>query len=77
MLQDFLLRNNKNMFKNLINKATGGLEGIIDELLKTAHDKIKEKVKESFSIHKLKELKKIYLELEKLKPYLIRIQSFH
>lgn len=58
------------MFKNLINKATGGLEGIIDELLKTAHDKIKEKVKESFSIHKLKELKKNISRVGKVKTIL-------
>jgi hypothetical protein len=31
----------RNMFEDLINKVTGGLDGIVHELLKVAQDKIK------------------------------------
>lgn len=45
------------MFNEIIKKATGGIDGLIDDLIKAASDKLKEKVSEAFSIHKLEKLK--------------------
>lgn len=45
------------MIQSLVNKATGGIEGLVDDLVKAATDKIKDKVSEAFSIHKLESLK--------------------
>ncbi|TDR12440.1 NACHT domain-containing protein [Marinomonas communis] len=41
------------MIEDIIKKATGGLDGIVDELVKAAKGKIKEKVSEAFAIQKL------------------------
>jgi hypothetical protein len=45
------------MIVDIVKKATGGIDGLVDDLVKTASDKIKQKVSEAFSIHKLKSLK--------------------
>jgi len=45
------------MIEGILKKATGGLDGLVDELIKAASDKIKEKISEAFSIRKLESLK--------------------
>lgn len=41
------------MIEKILKKATGGLDGVVDELLKSATGKIKEKISEAFAINKL------------------------
>ena len=41
------------MIEDIVKKATGGLDGIVDDLIKSAKGKIQEKVSEAFAIHKL------------------------
>nr|WP_197411216.1 NACHT domain-containing protein [Colwellia sp. TT2012] len=45
------------MIEDIIKKATGGLDGIVDDLLKSAKGKIQEKISEAFAIGKLKAFK--------------------
>ena len=45
------------MIEDIIKKATGGLDGIVDELLKSAKGKVKEKISEAFAIGKLASFK--------------------
>ncbi|WP_415896261.1 NACHT domain-containing protein [Neptuniibacter sp. QD57_21] len=45
------------MLEEMIKKATGGIDGLVDDLVKSASDKVKEKINEAFSIHKLTALK--------------------
>ncbi|MFB2774471.1 NACHT domain-containing protein [Shewanella xiamenensis] len=45
------------MIEAIIKKATGGLEGIVDELLKSAKGKVQEKISEVFAIGKLESFK--------------------
>ena len=45
------------MIEDIIKKATGGLDSIIDELLKSAKGKVQEKISEAFAIGKLKSFK--------------------
>lgn len=45
------------MIDELVKKATGGLDGLVNELVRAATDKIKSKVTEAFAIHKLESLK--------------------
>jgi predicted NACHT family NTPase len=45
------------MLEKIIKKATGGIDGLVDDLVKSASDKVKEKINEAFSIHKLTALK--------------------
>jgi hypothetical protein len=58
------------MFEDLIKKATGGLDGVANELLNAAQDKIKEKVAEAFLIHKLEKLKANIARVGKVKTIL-------
>ncbi len=44
-------------FDEIIKKTTGGLDGLVNELVKAATGKIKSKVAEAFAIHKLESLK--------------------
>ncbi len=41
------------MIEDLIKKATGGLDGVVNELIKSAKGKVKEKISEAFAINKL------------------------
>jgi hypothetical protein len=41
------------MIEGIIKKATGGLDGIVDDLLKSAKGKVQEKISEVFAIGKL------------------------
>jgi hypothetical protein len=45
------------MIDELVKKATGGLDGLVNELLRAATDKIKSKFTEAFAIHKIESLK--------------------
>jgi len=45
------------MIEDLIKKATGGLDGIVDDLLKSAKGKVQEKISEAFAAGKLKSFK--------------------
>jgi hypothetical protein len=45
------------MIEDIIKKATGGLDGIVDDLLKSAKGKVQEKISETFAIGKLKVFK--------------------
>lgn len=45
------------MLKEAIKKATGGIDGLVDDLVKSATDKIKKKLSEAFSLRKLESLK--------------------
>lgn len=45
------------MIEDMIKKATGGLDGIVDDLLKSAKGKVQEKISEAFAIGKLKSFK--------------------
>lgn len=45
------------MLEEMIKKATGGIDGLVDDLVRSASDKVKEKINEAFSIHKLTALK--------------------
>jgi len=45
------------MIEEIIKKATGGLNGIVDELIESAKGKIKEKISEAFAISKLEDFK--------------------
>ncbi|GGP60253.1 NACHT domain-containing protein [Shewanella saliphila] len=45
------------MIDDIIKKATGGLDGIVDDLLKSAKGKVQEKISEAFAIGKLKSFK--------------------
>lgn len=45
------------MIEDIIKKATGGLDGIVNELLKSAKGKVQEKISEAFSIGKLESFK--------------------
>lgn len=41
------------MINDIVNKVTGGLDGLVDDLVKSATGKIKEKISEAFAINKL------------------------
>lgn len=41
------------MIDGIIKKATGGLDGLVDDLIKSATGKVKEKISEAFAINKL------------------------
>lgn len=58
------------MFEDLIKKATGGLDGIVDDLSKAAQEKIKEKISEIFSVHKLENLRANIARVGKVKTIL-------
>jgi predicted NACHT family NTPase len=58
------------MFERLIKNATGGLDNVVNELIIAAHDKVKEKIKEVFSIHKLEKLKTNIARVGKVKTIL-------
>lgn len=58
------------MIQDMVKKATGGIDGLVDDLVKAASDKIKEKVAEAFSIHKLESLKKNIDRVGKVKTIL-------
>ncbi len=45
------------MIEDIIKKATGGLDGIVDDLLKSAKGKVQEKISEAFAIGKLESFK--------------------
>lgn len=45
------------MIDDIIKTVTGGLDGVVDELLKSATGKVKEKISEAFAISKLKSFK--------------------
>lgn len=45
------------MIDDIIKKATGGLDGIVDELIKSAKGKVQEKISEVFAISKLEYFK--------------------
>ena len=45
------------MIDDIIKTVTGGLDGLVDELLKSATGKVKEKISEAFAISKLKSFK--------------------
>jgi len=45
------------MLDNMIKKATGGLDGLVDDLVKSATGKVKEKISEAFAINKLQSFK--------------------
>lgn len=45
------------MLDNVMKKATGGIDRLVDDLVKSASDKIKEKLSEAFSLRKLESLK--------------------
>jgi len=46
------------MIEGIIKKATGGLDGIVDDLLQSAKGKIQEKISEAFAIAKLESFKR-------------------
>ncbi|HHP5405807.1 TPA: NACHT domain-containing protein [Aeromonas veronii] len=46
------------MLDSIISKATGGLDGLVDELIKSVSGKLKEKISNAFSIEKLKFFKR-------------------
>ena len=45
------------MIEGIMKKATGGLDGIVDDLLKSAKGKVHEKISEAFAIGKLESFK--------------------
>jgi len=45
------------MIDNIIKKATGGLDGLVDDLVQSATGKVKERISEVFAIHKLQSFK--------------------
>ncbi len=45
------------MIEDIIKKAIGGLDGVVDDLLKSAKGKVQEKMSEAFAIGKLKSFK--------------------
>jgi hypothetical protein len=45
------------MIEDIIKKATGGLDGVVDDLIKSAKGKVKEKISEAFAISKLEYFK--------------------
>ncbi|MFT5299041.1 MAG: hypothetical protein ACI9YH_005093 [Colwellia sp.] len=45
------------MIEDIIKKATGGLDGIVDDLIKSAKGKVQEKISEAFAISKLEYFK--------------------
>jgi len=45
------------MIEGIIKKATGGLDGIVDDLIKSAKGKVQEKISEAFAISKLEYFK--------------------
>ncbi len=58
------------MLEQLIKKATGGLDNVINELINAAQDKLKEKIAEVFSINKLEKLKTNIARVGKVKTIL-------
>ncbi len=58
------------MFEEMIKKATRGIDGLVDDLVKAASDKVKEKVSEAFSIQKLETLKENIGRVGKVKTIL-------
>lgn len=58
------------MLDELIKKATGGLDGIVDDLIKAASNKLKEKVSQAFSIRRLAALKENIERIGKVKTIL-------
>ncbi len=45
------------MLKDMFKIATGGLDGVVDDLIMSAKGKVKEKISEAFAIDKLKDFK--------------------
>ncbi|CAD2225404.1 putative signal transduction protein with Nacht domain [Pseudoalteromonas sp. 3J6] len=45
------------MIEDIIKKATGGLDGVVDDLIKSAKGKVQEKISEAFAISKLEYFK--------------------
>ncbi len=58
------------MIEDFIKKATGGLDGIVDELIKSAKGKIKEKISEAFAINILQSFKSNIERIGKVKTIL-------
>lgn len=58
------------MLEEMIKKATGGIDGLVDDLVKAASEKVKGKVAETFSIHKLGTLKENIGRVGKVKTIL-------
>lgn len=58
------------MFQDLVKNVTGGIDGLVDGLVKAATDKVKKKLAETFSIHKLNSLKKNIDRVGKVKTIL-------
>ncbi|MBS4053129.1 MAG: NACHT domain-containing protein [Methylomonas sp.] len=58
------------MLEKMIKRASKGIDGIVDELVKTASEKLKEKISEAFSIHKLETLKENIGRVGKIKTIL-------
>ncbi|WP_020482018.1 NACHT domain-containing protein [Methylomonas sp. MK1] len=58
------------MLEKMIQRASKGIDGIVDELVKTATEKLKEKISEAFSIHKLETLKENIGRVGKIKTIL-------
>ncbi|MBA34464.1 MAG: histidine kinase [Oleispira sp.] len=58
------------MLDKVIKKATGGIDGLVDDLVKSASDKVKDKLSETFSLRKLSVLKKNIGRVGKVKTIL-------
>lgn len=58
------------MFEEMIRKAAGGIDGLVNDLVIAASSKLKEKVSEAFSIHKLETLKENIGRVGKVKTIL-------
>ncbi|AEG00932.1 NACHT domain-containing protein [Methylomonas methanica] len=58
------------MLEDLVKKATGGLDGVAKELVKTASAKIQHKLQETFALQKLEILKKNIDQIGKVKTFL-------
>lgn len=58
------------MLEDMIKKATGGIDGLVDELIKAASGQLKKKISETFSVQKLEILKENIGRVGKVKTIL-------
>lgn len=58
------------MLEKIVNKATGGLDGLVDELIKSVSGKLKEKISNAFAIEKLKAFKRNFERIGNVKTIL-------
>lgn len=58
------------MLDDIVKKVTGGMDGVVDELIKSATDLVKEKAAEAFALRKLEALKTSITRVGKVKTIL-------